>query len=179
MRCRASGHAAAAICRHAGGSAAQACVAGRDPSPATILDHGRPVPAGGPALSAWRNSAPDCVALLAERADAVFRATGAPGFTNFVAAGLKFGDRDNVRRREFFRLRKTPRHSVSCSGRLAQSLCATQSARLQLLTRGLWGRGVLLRPSLGPRRPPVTAATSRSHGVLLMPAGRFPRRAAL
>ncbi len=161
------GAAAAAICRHAGGSAAQACVeaairAGDHPGPWP------PGPGWWPGFIRLAQHAPDCVALLAERADAVFRATGAPGFTAFVAAGLKFGDRVNARRRDFFRL-EDPAAQRELQRQSGAISFATQQRGLQLLTRGLWGRGVLLRPAPVLAGRPSPRRTSLSHGVLLMP----------
>lgn len=159
--------AAIAICRHAGGRSAQAVLeaairAGEGPGP-------WPPEAGWwPGFIRLAEQAPDCVVALAEHAETVVRATGVAGFTTFVSAGLKFGTRDRARMRAFFLL-EDPAAQRELQRQSGAVTFATQERGLKLLGRGLWARGMLLRPApVSPGRAPPRRS-SVSNGVILLP----------
>ncbi|HTW72312.1 MAG TPA: hypothetical protein VME47_20685 [Acetobacteraceae bacterium] len=159
--------AAIAVCRHAGGRAAQACIELmlRTDDRSEIWPGG----AGGwPGFIRLAEQAPDCVVLLAERAETVLRVTGPAGFMAFVIAGLKFGSRDKARRQAFFRLEDAAaqRELQRQSGAIT---FATQERRLKLLARGVWDRGLLLRPMPAVQGHPPPRRSSVSNGVILLP----------
>ena len=159
--------AAMAVCRHAGGRAAQACVeaTARAHDCAGTWPHG----AGWwPGFIRLAEHAPDCVVPLAERAETVLRATGPAGFAAFVITGLKFGNRDKVRRRAFFHL-DDPTAQGELQRLAGVITFATQERVLNLLVRGVWGRGLPLRPMPQvPGHPPPRRGTF-SQGVILLP----------
>jgi nitric oxide reductase NorD protein len=162
--------AAIAVCHRAGGRAAQACVE------ATSRADDRPG-AWPPGAGWWHGftrlaeQAPECVVPLAERAETVLRATGPAGFTAFVIAGLKFGDRDKVRRRAFFRL-EDPAAQRELQRQSGVMTFAAQERTLDLLVRGVWGRGLMLRPMPEVAGYPPPRRSSFSQGVILLP-GNF------
>jgi uncharacterized protein YegL len=161
------GKAAAAICRHAGGSAAQTCVEAvirlGDKSGAWTQGSG-----WWDGLTRLAQQAPDCVAPFAERAETVLRATGASGLTAFIGTGLKLAGRDKARRHAFFSLEDPAarRELDRLSGLVSLT---TLDRGLKLFGRTLWGRTLLLRPAPILAGRPAPRRTSISNGVILLP----------
>lgn len=159
--------AAIAVCRHAGGRAAQACVE------ATLRADDRPG-VWPPGVSWWpgfirlAEQAPECTVLLAERAETVLRTTGPGGFTAFVIAGLKFSNRDKARRSAFFRL-EDPAAQRELRRQSGNVTFATEERTLKLLARGVWDHGLVLRPMPEVPGHPPPRRSRFSDGVILLP----------
>ncbi len=91
------------ICREAGGKAAAATL--------DAFVRIEPRLAGAQERDIWwralltlARAAPDCVELVAERAEKLVRPGHAAAFADFVEAGLKAAGRDRAKRRAFFAL---------------------------------------------------------------------------
>ena len=158
---------AIAICRHAGGGAAQGCLE------AVVRDAAAPAPwdADGPWWGGFirlARDAPECVPLLAARAETVLRASGAAGFAAFVAAGLRHAGRDRSRRRAFFTLEE-PAAGRELERQAGAISFATEERALTLLGRALWGGRLVLRPIPTVPGRPRPRRSRLAGGVVLMP----------
>ncbi|MDF2619108.1 MAG: von Willebrand factor type [Xanthobacteraceae bacterium] len=135
---------AAAICREAGGKAAAATL--------DAFVRIEPRLAGARERDIWwralltlARAAPDCVELVAERAEKLVRSGLVAAFADFIEAGLKAAGRDRAKRRAFFTL----------EDRLAQAMVARFSAgpgfaeleaELKTVLTALWGTMPNLQP---------------------------------
>ncbi len=149
------------ICRHAGATAAIACIAAWDR---------QRVPGLWPGLSRLAREAPDCVAPAAANAPAILQALGPDGLADFVSVGLKSAGRDKVRRVRFFSL--TDPLAQRALTRSADGFSAHER-RLKLFGTALWGRPPILRPVPLPSGQPPARRASVSDGVVLLPES-FP-----
>ena len=149
------------ICRHAGATAAIACIETWDRLRAPELWSG---------FCRLAHEAPDCVGLAAANAATILQALGPDGLTDFVALGLKGAGRDKARRARFFALTDPLAQRALASG---GDGFAVHERRLKLFGSALWGRPPVLRPfPISPGRPPARRA-SLSDGVVLLPES-FP-----
>jgi nitric oxide reductase NorD protein len=149
------------ICRHAGATAAIACIEAWDRLRAPGL---------WPGLSRLAREAPDCVGLAAVNALTILQALGPNGLADFVSLGLKGAGRDKARRASFFAL--TDPLAVRALARGGEGF-TLHERRLKLFATALWGRAPILRPfPISPGRPPARRS-SLSDGVVLLPES-FP-----
>jgi nitric oxide reductase NorD protein len=150
------------ICRHAGATAAIACIDAWERLRAPGL---------WPGLRRLAREAPDCVAPAASNAGTILQALGADGLVDFVSLGLKGAGRDKARRVRFFALTDPlAQHALARAG----GGFTENERRLKLFGTALWGRlPALLRfPAPPPDRLPARRA-SLSDGVVLLPES-FP-----
>ena len=149
------------ICRHAGATAAIACIETWDRLRAPELWSG---------FCRLAHEAPDCVGLAAANAATILQALGPDGLNDFVALGLKGAGRDKARRARFFALTDPLAQRALARG---GDGFAVHERRLKLFGSALWGRPPILRPfPISPGRPPARRA-SLSDGVVLLPES-FP-----
>jgi nitric oxide reductase NorD protein len=149
------------ICRHAGATAAIACIETWDRLRSAELWAG---------FCRLAHEAPECVGLAAANAATILQALGPDGLTDFVALGLKGAGRNKARRAGFFALTDPlAQHALASGG----DGLAMHERRLKLFGSALWGRPPVLRPfPISPGRPPARRA-SLSDGVVLLPES-FP-----
>ncbi len=149
------------ICRHAGATAAIACIETWDRLRAPGLWLG---------FSRLAREAPDCVGLAAANASTILQALGPDGLADFVSLGLKGAGRDKARRVSFFALRDPLALRALARGGDGFTL---HERRLKLFATALWGRVPILRPfPISPGRPPARRC-SLLDGVMLLPES-FP-----
>jgi uncharacterized protein YegL len=150
------------ICRHAGSSAALACIE------AWVALR---APGLWPALRRLGREAPDCVAVAARQAGTIIAATGWDGFEDFVALGLKATGHEKARRAAFFTLADPL--AVQALSRGTGSGFAARERRLKLFAAALLGRPPMLRARPAAVGLPPPRRATLSDGVLLLPES-FP-----
>ncbi|GLK72541.1 VWA domain-containing protein [Ancylobacter dichloromethanicus] len=172
-----TGHAAAALCREAGGRATLAAldafveIAPRLAGPAERTLFWR-------ALLALAQAAPDGVALVAAQARRLVRPGHVAAFEGFVAAGLKAAGRDRARQRAFFAL-----EDPLALGLLARIGAGPGFAELETdlcrVLAALWGTPPPLQPlppgGEAPRRVNIAGPVVRLPEVFPGVAGEAAR----
>ncbi len=149
------------ICRHAGATAAIACIDAWEPLRAPGLWSG---------FRRLAREAPDCVGLAAANAGAILRALGPDGLADFVSLGLKGAGRDKARRARFFALADPLAQRALAQGGAG---FAAHERRLKLFASALWGRPPVIRPFPASTGRPPPRRASLSDGVVLLPES-FP-----
>ncbi|MYZ47237.1 hypothetical protein, partial [Propylenella binzhouense] len=162
-----SAHAAAEICRRSGSHPAARCLEAGLVA-ARRLKSGAEIDRWWGGLRLLARLAPESVAPLAERMEAVLARCDGRRFESFVHAGLKAGGRDRVRRQAFFSLEEPLARQLLERDWDAVSFDDVESS-LKAFATALWGQAPALRALEGtglalPRR------TSIAGGIVRVPA---------